>query len=198
MQEHPSVLMRPPWDVQIDVKLRPIIRILWTRGIRTYFSCQGTPDGPKPKKAYIRFQSQLDAALFVARAGPVAWGPKTHFARWRQIPPDNRWYWEWSLSGLDVDFPHEDIPRVEQALRAHGWTVDELIDHRDSVTGGHAMPEAAPPRICKGCGGFISSRTRRDAVYCCERCRKGARRRSRKDSSPATREDGAIRPCTYR
>jgi hypothetical protein len=184
MQKHPTVPMHPPWDVQIDVKLRPLMRLLWKRGFRTCFSCEGDADGPRD--AYIRFETFIDAVLFYALAGPLAWSARPP-DDWRRkwIAPDAKRHWV--LAGHDVRFPQREIPLAEQALRSGvRWTVDDIIAHRVEVTHGlRPPPEMAPPRICKRCGGLIPPRTRRDAVYCSTRCRKGARRRSLK-ASPGT------------
>jgi hypothetical protein len=144
-------------------------------GLRTAYSCQEDGENGK-KQAYIMFYSHLEAAVFLAYAGPMSWSFSEHMARHAEHPPGtDRWTWDWTLEHQSVRFPPRDIPRATRALRAHRWTLAGLI-RASSVS--LPSPEGAQvPRTCRGCGGVMPSSLRRDAIYCSRRCQLRARQR---------------------
>ena len=128
---HPTQTMHPPHGVQIDQEMAPLIKVCWKMGLRTAYSCQEDGENGK-KQAYIMFYSHLEAAVFLAYAGPMSWSFSEHMARHAEHPPGtDRWTWDWTLEHQSVRFPPRDIPRATRALRAHRWTLAGLvtIDH---------------------------------------------------------------------
>ncbi len=200
--DHTYDLIRPPgFEVQIDRHIRPLIEKLWQLGYRTYYCCQG--DGPDPlgkpghivgESAYIVFGSMLEASLFIAFAGPVSWSKaavlreraeseeiakawakhkhKTNeqcsAAEWYRINARQRW----ERNGDSVYFPGRDIGRALAALTTSGIRVSDLLGAYKRGPD----ESAAAPALCGFCRGPIISR-RKDARYCCTRCRLRARNR---------------------
>lgn len=66
--EHPQVPEYNPHldeNVEIDMELQPVLSRLWKAGIRTSWSCQGTPNHCPEHSAYITFPSTEDADRFL-------------------------------------------------------------------------------------------------------------------------------------
>jgi hypothetical protein len=188
----------------IDRALAPIIQMLWRRGYRTRYCCQGDPamDYEGADQAYILFGTALEAALFYAYCGPARWSKAQHAQRHRERPEGSeRWTWDWRLEGDTVRFPHRDIARVAKAVQqipSLGALIGAVsateiplrsapptCPHCESdLLGAHPAapdPHRPAPRLCPTCGGVVLSR-RKDARYCSRRCQLAARdRRQPKD-----------------
>lgn len=69
-------------DVEVDAKLRALVKRCWALGLETRACCQGDPeepgiakrtgrpDHPVARMAYLAFEHQLQALIFAALAGP--------------------------------------------------------------------------------------------------------------------------------
>jgi ribosomal protein S27AE len=207
MNEHKTVpltlppAMRPT-RAEIDERMAPLIRRLWQLGYVTTYCCQGDMDEDSAAhEAYIVFRSRIEAALFVALAGPMAWDRKTHGLRDRERPSGrDRWTWDWRLERDTVRFPSRDIGRALAALRLSaslaaliGAVSDAPVPllcalavcprcAYEQIPATTAPPEAhrRAPRICPTCGGVVMAR-RKDARYCSRRCQLAARHRDREE-----------------
>jgi hypothetical protein len=172
---HPTQTMHPPLGVQIDKKMVQLVKACWKWGLRTAYSCQGNGE-QGADRAYISFESVLEAVVFLAFAGPMSWSFTEHCTRHAEHPPGTeRWTWDWTLEHNVVRFPSRDIPRATRALRACRWTLAGLIGA--SSVSAPSSKGAQVPRTCRGCGGVMPSGLRRDAIYCSRRCQLRARQR---------------------
>ena len=84
MLTHEQVSM--PNGVKVDVGMANLLGALWALGIRTSYSCQGTPDESAVElwtcdAGYIQFPDATDALAFFAKT----LGPITDPERWVQI-----------------------------------------------------------------------------------------------------------------
>jgi hypothetical protein len=186
----PRAMRRPTAD--IDELLGPIIRECWRLGLQTAYSCQGTfltdaapSKGLTAQLAYISFESRLHAMLFVGLSGPSTWTYREYAARRTEIPRAVAWSGgveHWALEGGVVRFPTCDIPRIHRHLKTCSWTVADLLG---AALARVDPSQAAPHRICAGCGGPIPRGKRRDAKYCERPCQLAARdRRVRRALGP--------------
>jgi hypothetical protein len=187
----------------IDERIAPLIQRLWRLGYVTHYCCQGDARQDHVDQAYITFRSVLEACLFVAQAGPLAWDHRTHRQREAELPGSSqRWTWDWRLEGDIVRFPARDIARATATLIRTGKPLVALIGAVSEAPvpllpappqcercGWEPMPcpsGAAEPRLsaprprCPTCGGLILAR-RRDARYCSRRCQLAARDRQCKE-----------------
>jgi hypothetical protein len=177
MADHQTVRLIPPDPdpgVAIDVGIAPLIHQCWRLGLHTNNCCEGD----NSHDAYISFRERWQAELFAAAAGPFAWNDRVQRRRDRESagrPEAWRWsWWRWRLEGATVRFPHRDIGRAEDTLRARGSLgvrVGAHIENQNSRL-------SAPPRLCPICGEVVLAR-RRDARYCSRRCQLAARHRGR-------------------
>jgi hypothetical protein len=188
-----------PTHAGIDERLVPLITRLWQLGYVTLYCCQGGDTVP----AYIAFRTCVEAALFLALAGPAAWTPKER--RRRRAEPgvaggaSGECDWEMEAgNGIHVvRFPARDIPLATTHLVREGVRLEALIGAlsetplprlsappecprcRTELIGALIpSPDAhhSAPRTCPTCGGVVPSR-RRDARYCSRRCQLAARDR---------------------
>src|SRR5262245_18625107 len=132
--EHPAQPEKLPRRMraataEIDVRMAPLIRHLWRLGMVTTHCCEGNPESESlPDLAYIAFRSVLEAALFVALAGPTGWDNKTHAKRHAERPEGTqRWTWDWRLEDNVVRFPSRDIERATAVLARARWRLMGLI-----------------------------------------------------------------------
>jgi hypothetical protein len=194
--------MRPK-TADIDARMAPLIRLLWQRGFVTRYCCQGdTREGDSQLQAYIKFRSALEAALFAALAGPLAWDSRAHRGREGELPGGSlRWTWDWHLEGDTVRFPSRDLPRATAAFLRGGRALTALIGAvleapipflpalqdcprcgweqiQSPAAPAEPLP-SAPGRQCPSCSGLVLER-RKDARYCSRRCQLAARNRSEK------------------
>jgi hypothetical protein len=187
----------------IDEALVPLITHLWQLGFVTRFCCQGDPGNDPARRAYIRFRSRLEAGMFTALAGPMAWDARVHRARALKNPAGiDRWTWDWQLAGDTVRFPARDVPRAMEALARNGVPLAALIaavsrepapavpapspqTSEERIGALNEPPEAhrSAPRTCPTCGAVIMGK-RKDARFCNRRCQLKARDRSRPSTPP--------------
>lgn len=172
----------PGFQVHVDKGIAELLRLCWRRGFATRWSCEGH-DGEERKgwgRAYVEFQSTLEAALFAAVAGPMSWTREEHEARRLERPQNNeRWTYDWHIGGIHhaasnvVSFPKRDIARAMAALRRAGrWTITEMLE-----AASQAREQKAAPRRCRTCRSAIAPWVRKDARYCTRRCQLRGRRR---------------------
>ena len=181
-----------PTTAAIDARLVPLVARLWRLGYVPTHCCQGDGDeSGRAALAYISFRSLVEAALFVAQAGPVAWDPKTHRQRHAENPQGTeRWTWDWHVEGAVVRFPTRDIGRATAAINRRGARLEALVGAVSaSPIPRLPAPPACPqcgmelmgafceltvahrpaPLTCPTCGGVVLSR-RKDARYCSRKC----------------------------
>jgi hypothetical protein len=192
-----------PTTADIDTQMVPLIKRLWQLGYTTLYCCQGNPeaeDWSGTAQAYIKFGSLIEATLFAALAGPLAWDDKTHRKRHDERPTGTeRWRWDWRLEGDTVRFPARDVGRATASfqkrghplvalVRALGASAESLRSEQVEcpecrMTRIGAFPKSADPhrpapRTCPTCQNVILSQ-RKDARYCSRRCQLAARDRRR-------------------
>lgn len=194
VEEHtghrPMAVRLPPElrtkSAQIDEKIAGLVELCWRLGLRTQYCCEGDPTPPEafaPKSgkygrglAYITFSSSLEAMVFTATAGPVAWDWKV-YQQHQRIPAWAQQYVHWVRQGNTVRFPHEDIVFAEAALKKYNWHLKDLIG---AVFLDQKPLPTAPLRICPTCGGLVPPSLRKDARYCSRNCQlRGRNRRKR-------------------
>jgi len=180
---HATTRLRLRYRIDIDQGIADLIRVCWRRGLRTRHCCQGDArdrgDGyvlhGQPgytDLAYIQFESALEAAVFVARAGPFAWLRKDHVLRHAEYAPSPRSNLDWSLEGDIVRFPNRDIDRASRALQRYSWTLAGFIAAADVSA---SAERNRPERLCQTCGESVPPWRRRDAIYCGRKCQLKAR-----------------------
>lgn len=93
---HRQVSAHAPWgEVEVDEKIEPILRELWTVGVRTNYSCQGgwmqerAWSEPYFTSAYIAYPAEFDTVLKVVLLRLQV--GRLKFEREDLVPDRNQW-----------------------------------------------------------------------------------------------------------
>ncbi len=143
-------------EANIDVKIVPLIRLLWQSGIETSMSCQGYED----EYIWIEFPSENDLVLFLDAVGKYERGQDCLYNRmshWLRTSVDAQ-DWMYSIDVLDtaldldadnetsaphagfcsfmvffsVRFPQKDLDVVVRRMRTHVRMVRRLVESKSS------------------------------------------------------------------